>query len=97
MSLELDATHTLLCRQARIQRKLARHRKRYDDVKQLSEPVWIPFGKMPRLLTTSASAMRRLLRKAELLGVTSQVESGAVLRKLGNDERPRYVRKERFD
>ena len=33
----------------------------------------VPSEKLPRLLTTSPSAMRRLLRKAELLGISTQV------------------------
>lgn len=37
--------------------------------------VLVPTQKMPRLLTTSASACRKLLRKAELMGIdTSALE-----------------------
>jgi hypothetical protein len=32
----------------------------------------VPTQKMPRLLTTSASAYRKLLRKAELMGIDTQ-------------------------
>ena len=34
--------------------------------------VTVPTQKMPRLLTTSASAYRKLLRKAELMGIDTQ-------------------------
>ena len=40
MSLELDATHTLLCRQARIQRKLDAE---WFMVKALYKTVYAPF------------------------------------------------------
>jgi len=34
--------------------------------------ISVPTQKMPRLLTTSASAYRKLLRKAELMGIDTQ-------------------------
>jgi hypothetical protein len=34
--------------------------------------ISVPTQKMPRLLTTSASAYRKLLRKAELMGIDAQ-------------------------
>lgn len=33
---------------------------------------WVPTQKMPRLLTTSASACKKLLHKAELMGIDTE-------------------------
>ncbi|KAH0554882.1 hypothetical protein KQX54_013616 [Cotesia glomerata] len=55
--------------QRRIQRKLAKHRHKYLAHKASKQPPWVPTQKMPRLLTTSASACRQLARKAELMGI----------------------------
>lgn len=55
--------------QVRIQRKLKRHRLKFLNNKTLKSPPWVPTQKMPRLLTTSASACRKLLAKAELMGI----------------------------
>ncbi|XP_043682899.1 PHD finger protein 14 isoform X1 [Vespula pensylvanica] len=55
--------------QRRIQRKLAKHRHKYLAHKASRPPPWVPTQKMPRLLTTSASACRQLAKKAELMGV----------------------------
>ncbi|KAG7211298.1 hypothetical protein KM043_010597 [Ampulex compressa] len=55
--------------QHRIQRKLAKHRHKYLAHKASRPPPWVPTQKMPRLLTTSASACRQLAKKAELMGV----------------------------
>ncbi|XP_003423803.1 PHD finger protein 14 isoform X2 [Nasonia vitripennis] len=55
----------------RIQRKLAKHRQKYLAHKATKPPPWVPTQKMPRLLTTSATACRALQRKAELMGVNT--------------------------
>ncbi|XP_063982197.1 PHD finger protein 14 isoform X1 [Diachasmimorpha longicaudata] len=55
--------------QRRIQRKLAKHRHRYLANKAGRPSPWVPTQKMPRLLTTSASAYRQLAKKAELMGI----------------------------
>ncbi|XP_043284998.1 PHD finger protein 14 isoform X2 [Venturia canescens] len=55
--------------QRRIQRKLAKHRHKYLAHKASRPPPWVPTQKMPRLLTTSASACRQLAKKAELMGI----------------------------
>ncbi|XP_058127231.1 PHD finger protein 14 [Anopheles ziemanni] len=55
--------------QARIERKLAKHRKRYLFNKETKNPPWVPTQKMPRLLITSATACKKLLFKAELMGL----------------------------
>lgn len=58
--------------QLRIQRKLAKYRKKYIAQKEQRNPPWVPTQKMPRLLSTSASACRRLMRKAERMGVDTE-------------------------
>ncbi|XP_055525777.1 PHD finger protein 14 [Wyeomyia smithii] len=55
--------------QVRIERKLAKYRKKYIAHKQTKNPPWVPTQKMPRLLTTSATACKKLLLKAELMGI----------------------------
>ncbi|XP_062142817.1 PHD finger protein 14 isoform X1 [Drosophila sulfurigaster albostrigata] len=58
--------------QARIQRKLAKIQQKYAQHKQLKPTPWVPTQKMSRLLTSSASACRRLLDKAEFMAVDVQ-------------------------
>ncbi|XP_030383076.1 PHD finger protein 14 isoform X2 [Scaptodrosophila lebanonensis] len=58
--------------QARIQRKLLKIQHKYGQHKQLKPTPWVPTQKMSRLLTTSASACRRLLAKAETMSVDVQ-------------------------
>ncbi|KAK0095862.1 hypothetical protein PV326_007195 [Microctonus aethiopoides] len=55
--------------QQRIQRKLSKHRHKYLAHKLSRSSPWVPTQKMPRLLTTSASACRQLAKKAELMGI----------------------------
>ncbi|KAK9731321.1 PHD-finger [Popillia japonica] len=59
--------------QVRIQRKLEKQKQHYLNLKTLKTPPWVPTQKMPRLLTTSASACRKLLKKAELMGINTPV------------------------
>ncbi|XP_034473380.1 PHD finger protein 14 isoform X2 [Drosophila innubila] len=58
--------------QARIQRKLLKIQQKYAQHKQLKPSPWVPTQKMSRLLTSSASACRRLLDKAEFMAVDVQ-------------------------
>ncbi|XP_034669064.1 PHD finger protein 14 [Drosophila subobscura] len=58
--------------QARIQRKLLKIQLKYAQHKELKPAPWVPTQKMSRLLTTSASACRRLLAKAEIMSVDVQ-------------------------
>ncbi|EDV57735.1 PHD finger protein 14 [Drosophila erecta] len=58
--------------QARIQRKLLKIQNKYARHKELKPTPWVPTQKMSRLLTTSASACRRLLAKAEIMSVDVQ-------------------------
>lgn len=58
--------------QARIQRKLLKIQQKYAQHKQMKPTPWVPTQKMSRLLTSSASACRRLLAKAEFMAVDVQ-------------------------
>jgi hypothetical protein len=64
----------------RVQRKLTVHQQRFSAVKDQQETTWVPTAKMPRMLITSAHALEKLLKKAELLGVT-QVDPVADVQK----------------
>ncbi|CAG0896224.1 unnamed protein product, partial [Cyprideis torosa] len=55
--------------QDRIVRKLRIHRAKYNRERTNKPIPWVPTQKMPRLLSTSPTAVRRLLRKAELMGI----------------------------
>ncbi|XP_053665455.1 PHD finger protein 14 [Anopheles marshallii] len=55
--------------QLRIERKLTKHRRRYVTNKETKNPPWVPTQKMPRLLITSATACKKMLYKAELMGL----------------------------
>ncbi|XP_039949191.1 PHD finger protein 14 [Bactrocera neohumeralis] len=55
--------------QLRIQRKLLKYQSKYSHSKQLKPVPWVPTQKMSRLLTTSASACKRLLAKADIMAV----------------------------
>ncbi|XP_071444546.1 PHD finger protein 14 isoform X2 [Hetaerina americana] len=61
--------HDSTAEQVRIRRKLSKQRERYAAHKGSRNPPWVPIQKTPRLLSTSASACRRFLHKAELMGV----------------------------
>ncbi|KAG5874660.1 hypothetical protein JTB14_006511 [Gonioctena quinquepunctata] len=61
--------HSDMAEQVRIRRKLDKQKVHYLSHKGLKPPPWVPTQKMPRLLTTSASACRKLLRKAKLMGI----------------------------
>lgn len=69
---ECQAGKEQTAEQQRTQRKLAKYRSKYQLHKSTRIPPWVPTQKMPRLLTTSAFACRRLLRKAELMGVDTR-------------------------
>ncbi|KAH8412774.1 hypothetical protein KR009_005514 [Drosophila setifemur] len=58
--------------QVRIQRKLLKIQQKYAQQKEHKPTPWVPTQKMSRLLTTSASACRRLLAKAEIMSVDVQ-------------------------
>ncbi|XP_046570377.1 PHD finger protein 14-like isoform X6 [Haliotis rubra] len=62
---------------ARFHRKLNRHRQKYAIAKSRRPPSWVPTQKLVRFLTSSPSAVRRMLKKAELMGVITQVHNSS--------------------
>ncbi|XP_078581777.1 PHD finger protein 14-like [Branchiostoma floridae x Branchiostoma japonicum] len=56
----------------RFSRKLQHSQQRYQRAMRNLFHPWSSSEKLPRLLTTSPSAYRRLLRKADLMGLASQ-------------------------
>ncbi|KAK3579284.1 hypothetical protein CHS0354_033363 [Potamilus streckersoni] len=60
---------------ARFLRKLNRHRQKYQVAKAMRPPSWVPTHKMVRYLTSSPSVMKKMLRKAELMGIITQVQN----------------------
>ncbi|XP_013382872.1 PHD finger protein 14 isoform X3 [Lingula anatina] len=61
----------------RVERKLRRHRQKFLAAKAKRPPPWVPKEKIPRFLTTSPAAVRRMMKKAELLGINPQVPNSA--------------------
>lgn len=57
--------------QQRIERKLKKHRGKYVNMKASKAEPWVPTQKMPRLLQTSACAVRSLIKKTELMGINA--------------------------
>ncbi|XP_077285223.1 uncharacterized protein LOC143910558 isoform X2 [Arctopsyche grandis] len=55
--------------QIRTLRKLEKYRKKFILMKELKNAPWVPTQKMPRLLPTSATACRKLLQKAKMMGI----------------------------
>ncbi|XP_059615113.1 PHD finger protein 14 isoform X2 [Phlebotomus argentipes] len=58
--------------QQRIDRKLKKHKNKYLANKAIKTEPWVPTQKMPRMLATSASACRRLMIKAQLMGIDAE-------------------------
>ncbi|CAG2166972.1 unnamed protein product [Oppiella nova] len=71
----------------RIKLKLLKQRNKWNENRcEVEGKVWVPTQKIPRLLQTCPSVMKRLIRKAELLGLSPQThiishEVGDVRRK----------------
>ncbi|XP_055381245.1 PHD finger protein 14 isoform X2 [Condylostylus longicornis] len=59
--------------QIRIQRKLVKHQNKYKGHKETKNDPWVPTQKIPRLLTTSATAVRRLHAKAAVMGIDTEL------------------------
>ncbi|XP_052255626.1 PHD finger protein 14-like isoform X2 [Dreissena polymorpha] len=57
---------------ARFRRKLMRHRQKYSISKAARPPSWVPPQKLVRFLTSSPSVVKKMLRKAELMGLITQ-------------------------
>ncbi|XP_026989577.1 PHD finger protein 14 isoform X1 [Tachysurus fulvidraco] len=59
--------------QARINTRLQQYRAKAEVSRNARPQAWVPREKLPRPLTSSASAVRKLLRKAELMGISTDV------------------------
>nr|XP_046182251.1 PHD finger protein 14-like isoform X3 [Oncorhynchus gorbuscha] len=59
--------------QARITTRLQQYRSRAELSRNTRPQAWVPREKLPRPLTSSASAIRKLMRKAELMGISTDI------------------------
>lgn len=60
-------------RQARITTRLQQYRAKAELSRNTRPQAWVPREKLPRPLTSSASAIRKLMRKAELMGISTDI------------------------
>ncbi|XP_069815458.1 PHD finger protein 14 isoform X5 [Dendropsophus ebraccatus] len=59
--------------QARIATRLQQYRVKSELARNTRPQAWVPREKLPRPLTSSASAIRKLMRKAELMGISTDI------------------------
>ncbi|KAM4705888.1 PHD finger protein 14 isoform 2-T2 [Rhinophrynus dorsalis] len=59
--------------QARITARLQQYRVKSELARNTRPQAWVPREKLPRPLTSSASAIRKLMRKAELMGISTDI------------------------
>ncbi|XP_066571625.1 PHD finger protein 14 isoform X2 [Amia ocellicauda] len=59
--------------QARISARLQQYRAKAELARNTRPQAWVPREKLPRPLTSSASAIRKLMRKAELMGISTDI------------------------
>lgn len=59
--------------QARISTRLQQYRVKSELARNTRPQAWVPREKLPRPLTSSASAIRKLMRKAELMGISTDI------------------------
>ncbi|XP_061885353.1 PHD finger protein 14 isoform X3 [Entelurus aequoreus] len=59
--------------QARITTRLQQYRTKAELSRNTRPQAWVPREKLPRPLTSSASAIRKLMRKAELMGISTDI------------------------
>uniref|UniRef100_A0A671S118 PHD finger protein 14 n=1 Tax=Sinocyclocheilus anshuiensis TaxID=1608454 RepID=A0A671S118_9TELE len=59
--------------QARITTRLQQYRAKAELSRNTRQQAWVPREKLPRPLTSSASAIRKLMRKAELMGISTDI------------------------
>uniref|UniRef100_A0A1A8DAJ6 PHD finger protein 14 n=1 Tax=Nothobranchius kadleci TaxID=1051664 RepID=A0A1A8DAJ6_NOTKA len=59
--------------QARISTRLQQYRAKGELSRNTRPQAWVPREKLPRPLTSSASAIRKLMRKAELMGISTDI------------------------
>ncbi|POI29845.1 hypothetical protein CIB84_006405, partial [Bambusicola thoracicus] len=58
---------------ARINARLQQYRAKAELARSTRPQAWVPREKLPRPLTSSASAIRKLMRKAELMGISTDI------------------------
>lgn len=59
--------------QVRITTRLQQYRAKAELSRNTRPQAWVPREKLPRPLTSSASAIRKLMRKAELMGISTDI------------------------
>ncbi|XP_068091183.1 PHD finger protein 14 isoform X2 [Hyperolius riggenbachi] len=59
--------------QGRISTRLQQYRVKSELARNTRPQAWVPREKLPRPLTSSASAIRKLMRKAELMGISTDI------------------------
>uniref|UniRef100_A0A8C4DSF5 PHD finger protein 14 n=1 Tax=Dicentrarchus labrax TaxID=13489 RepID=A0A8C4DSF5_DICLA len=59
--------------EARITTRLQQYRAKAELSRNTRPQAWVPREKLPRPLTSSASAIRKLMRKAELMGISTDI------------------------
>lgn len=59
--------------QGRITTRLQQYRAKAELSRNTRPQAWVPREKLPRPLTSSASAIRKLMRKAELMGISTDI------------------------
>ncbi|XP_056378926.1 PHD finger protein 14 [Hyla sarda] len=73
MSLKEREKHLTPEAQARISARLQQYRVKSELARNTRPQAWVPREKLPRPLTSSASAIRKLMRKAELMGISTDI------------------------
>ncbi|XP_072010474.1 PHD finger protein 14 isoform X2 [Engystomops pustulosus] len=73
MSLREREKHLTPEAQARISTRLQQYRVKSELARNTRPQAWVPREKLPRPLTSSASAIRKLMRKAELMGISTDI------------------------
>lgn len=74
-SMKYKTNENLIDISERNERKLNRHRQKYIAAHKRGVPDWAPQEKVPRLLSTCPEALKALIKKAELLGISDHGET----------------------
>ncbi|XP_072365216.1 PHD finger protein 14 isoform X1 [Scyliorhinus torazame] len=73
MTLQERDKHVTPEAQARITTRLQQYRAKVELARSTKPNAWVPREKLPRPLTSSASVIRKLMRKAELMGISTDI------------------------
>uniref|UniRef100_A0A4W3HI25 PHD finger protein 14 n=1 Tax=Callorhinchus milii TaxID=7868 RepID=A0A4W3HI25_CALMI len=73
MTLQERDKHVSPEAQARITTRLQQYRAKVEFNRNAKPNAWVPREKLPRPLTSSASVIRKLMRKAELMGISTDI------------------------